>query len=392
MECDQCGARRPRSGPCPECGAPAPGNYSSMRQWRDQSRSGQGPAVGRGSGANWGGNAASSSRMRSPRTGWDEGGYEEEPPARSSASNRRRPNYEDVDPERALVPSQNMMPMDASAMGMGAGLPAIPGMPQTDEEERAIGVRRPVYVPATGEKRKKKLGTWRVVSGVMSVMLICVASCGLAALFGHNAIASLLTTPLKIYPTVQGYSTASVPATPIATLGPQSKYVYNIVTSNGVDQNYTAADETSHFPAGAYVYVVMTVRGIAKGSKHILSIHWFYDGTDLSSNLTNQHVTQTITSTQSVYFALQYPEPGLGMAKIFFDLPSGDKGNQANDPYVAGQIYFAIDPANAGTATPGTSTPGKSTPTRTKSASPTALMPRSMPVAMVARRPDGIAG
>ena len=46
MECDQCGARRPRSGPCPECGAPAPGTYSSMRQWRDQNRTGQGPAVG----------------------------------------------------------------------------------------------------------------------------------------------------------------------------------------------------------------------------------------------------------------------------------------------------------------------------------------------------------
>src|SRR5215469_2679706 len=121
MECDQCGARRPRSGPCPECGAPAPGNYSSMRQWRDQSRSGQGPAVGRGSGANWGGNAASSSRMRSPRDGWDEGGYEEEPPARSSASNRRRPNYDEVDLEQALVPSRgDMLPMDPSAMSMGA--------------------------------------------------------------------------------------------------------------------------------------------------------------------------------------------------------------------------------------------------------------------------------
>ena len=35
------------------------------------------------------------------------------------------------------------------------------------------------------------------------------------------------------------------------------------------------------------------------------------------------------------------------MAKIFFDLPSNDSGDQANDPYLAGQIYFAIDPAGA---------------------------------------------
>lgn len=383
MECDQCGARRPRSGPCPECGAPAPGNYSSMRQWREQSRTGQGPAVGRGSGANWGGGAASSSRMRSPRNDWDEGGYDEEPPARSSASNRRRGNYEEVDLERALVPSQNMLPMDPSAMGMGAGVPALPGMPQTDEEERAIGIRRPVYVPATGEKRKKKLGTWRVVSGVMSVMLICVASCGAAALLGHNVIAGIIGKPIQIYGTVPAYSTANVPVTPIATVGPQEKYVYNIVTSNGVDKNFTPTDQTSHFPANSLVDVVMQVR-IPKGTKHTISIHWFYDNTDL--RLKAGQFSRTVDSNQVVYFALSYPDAGLGMARIFFDLPGNDTGDQANDPYLAGQIYFAIDPANAGTVTP-----GKSTPTGTKSASPTTLIPGSTPAARVARRPDGAA-
>jgi hypothetical protein len=398
MECDQCGARRPRSGPCPECGAPAPGNYSSMRQWRDQSRSGQGPAVGRSSGANWGGSAASSSRMRSPRNGWDEGGYEEEPPARSSASNRRRGNYEEVDLERALVPSQNMLPMDPNAMGMGAGLPALPGMPQTDEEERAIGIRRPVYVPATGEKRKKKLGTWRVVSGVMSVMLICIASCGAAALFGRNVVTGIINPPIKVYPTVQAYSTANVPVTPVATVGPQSKYVYSIVTSNGVSQNFTPTDQTSHFQANTLVDVVCEVHGIAKGAKHTISIHWFYDGQDL--NLTNGHVSQVVTTNQVVYFALTYPEPGLGMAKVYFDLPNDAHSDQATAPFLAGQIYFAIDPANA--PTPGTTTPGKSTPTGTKSATPTktpvktatptALFPGSPPVAWVAQRRDDAIG
>jgi hypothetical protein len=291
-----------------------------------------------------------------------------------------------------------MLPMDPNAMGMGAGLPALPGMPQTDEEERAIGIRRPVYVPATGEKRKKKLGTWRVVSGVMSVMLICIASCGAAALFGHNVVSGIINAPIKVYPTVQAYSTANVPVTPIATIGPQQKYVYNIVTSNGVSQNFTPADQTSHFPANSLVDVVCWVHGIPKGQKHTISIHWFYDNQDL--NLTNGHVSQVVDSNQVVYFALTYPEPGLGMAKVFFDLPSNVSSDQANNPYLAGQIYFAVDPANAGT--PGTTTPGRSTPTGTKSATPTktptrsttptALLTGPPPVAWVAQRRDGALG
>jgi hypothetical protein len=372
MECDQCGARRPRSGPCPECGAPAPGTYSSMRQWRDQTRTGQGPAVGggRGSGANWK-NSASSSRMRNPRNGWDEGGYEEEPPARSSAANRRRPNYEEVDLEQALVPSHgDMLPMDPNAMSMGAGLPALPGIPQTDEEERAIGIRRPVYIPATSEKRKKKLGTWRVLSGVVSVMLICVASCGVAALFGRSQLAQLLSPASRIVATPQAYSTAGVPVTPVATPGPQHTYVTNIVTAQGVSTDYNAVNQTSHFKAGQQVDVLCLVRGIAKGQKHTILIHWFYDGTDMGLPIVNGKTSEEITSDQVVYFTMQYPTVGLGMAKIFFDLPSTDNGDQANDPYLAGQILFAIDPANGASGTPTqvpTATP-KATPKATATA------------------------
>jgi len=294
--------------------------------------------------------------MRKPRN-WDEGGYEEEPPARSSAGNRRRSGYEEVDLERALVPSQNMMlPMDATGAGMGVGLPAIAGLPQTDEEERAIGIRRPVYIPATGEKRKKKLGTWRIVSGVVSIMLICIAGCGGAALLGHNQLASIFQQQIKIFPTAHPYSTANVPVTPIATQGPQVKYVYNIVTSQGVSTNFVAVDQTSHFQANNYVYVVCDVHGIPKGQTHVISIHWFYDGQDLDLRSQLGATYQNVSSDQVVYFRLYYPYPGLGMAKVFFDLPSSDSGDAAGDPYLAGQIYFAVDPAGSGTPS-GTKTP-----------------------------------
>src|SRR5215469_1954185 len=141
MECDQCGARRPRTGPCPECGAPPPGTHSSMRQWRDQARTGKRPAVGgRGSGANW--------RAGRQPDEWDNGDeynqygqYDEGPPSGRMSARQARPaqnyqDYEEVDLERALVPNYgDLMPM---AQSMGSV--AIPGMPATDDEERALGI------------------------------------------------------------------------------------------------------------------------------------------------------------------------------------------------------------------------------------------------------------
>src|SRR5215813_1132746 len=112
MECDQCDARRPKSGPCPNCGAPPPGTFSSMRQWKNQPRSGEGPAA-RSSGANLGAGGRGSGAGWRQGQGWDEGGYEELPPARSGGRNRRNiPDYDEMDLDRALVPAQpDMLPM-----------------------------------------------------------------------------------------------------------------------------------------------------------------------------------------------------------------------------------------------------------------------------------------
>ena len=196
-----------------------------MRQWRGDT---QGPAEG--SSAGRGGRGSGTNLQRG---GWDEGGYDDPPPSRSGGRNRRggRQDYDDVDLGQALVPvHDDLLPMDPSSMGVG--VPALPGMPQTDEEERALGIRRPVYIPATGE-RKRKLGTWRVTSGVLSVMLVCVASCALAGLLGRNTILGFLVGPVHTTVTPIYVSTANIPVTPVATPGAQSTLASNVVTGLG---------------------------------------------------------------------------------------------------------------------------------------------------------------
>jgi hypothetical protein len=367
MECDQCGARRPRSGPCPECGAPPPGNYSSLRQWKDQSRSGQGPAYGggRGSGANWGGGASGVRGGRSSGAGWradddwqgeakDE--WEDERGRSGGRAARRAPEYEEVDLERALVPTRDeMLPMSQSA----AGMPAVPGMPASDEEERILGIRRPVYIPATGDRRKRKLGTFRIVSGVVSIMLVCIVGCGLAGILEHDQISAVLSGPKTGVSTPVTFDFSKVPATPVATYTPQNKLIKTVVTATGADNNHVPIGPTSHFlmtkpngsqSASAVVSVIVYVRGIPKGEHHTISVHWYIQDADVGLT-PNADTMQQIAADSNVLFTLAYPQPGLGTARIFVDLQDNETSNPTTDPHLAATIYFAIMPPNAGTPT-----------------------------------------
>ena len=328
MECDRCGARRPRTGRCPNCGAPAPGG-SSLSQWK--SRGGG----GRGSGADWDDYDAPRSR------------------------GRQRGDYEEMDLGRALVPSANqIMPMP-----QGAGLPALPGQPETDEDERALGIRRPAYIPVTSGKPKRKIRTWRVVSGVLSVMLVCIAACGATAFFGKDRLFGILPPIIQTRLTPAVYDFSQVPVTPVSTPGPAAKYIVNVVTARSVDSNFAPIDITSHFPVGSQVHLVIQVRNLTAGEKHTVSVYWFVNGIDTQVSRGPGKTDVEVKDNSNVHLALQYPTTGVGMAKIYWDRPANDKGDSASDPSLAQTIYFAVEQP---TPTPNT----KATPVASPTGSP----------------------
>jgi hypothetical protein len=375
MECDQCGARRPKTGRCPECGAPAPGTFSSMRQWKDQSRTGHSPAVGRGgSGANWGPGSSGSGRSRDSGADWrgggggwdDDAGYADAPSNSGRRRRRAEPDYAEMDIERAMVPAAGGQLMDA---GSQAGLPAIPGIPQTEEEERAYGIRRPVYIPAVPGKRKRKLGTWRVISGVLSVIVVTIGLCGLGSVLLKDQITSATRGLVGRQITPVVFSTANIPATPVATPGAQGKYFVNVVTAQAVDVKLVPIGPTSRFTSGQTVYVVFRVQGLAKGTKHTVSIRWFLQGQYLPLQGTN-NTSQSVNGDQQVYFSLFFPTAGLGMARLMLDAPANDLGDNPADPYLGATIYFGVfqatpSPSSSGTSGTGTSSPGNGTPSAT---------------------------
>jgi hypothetical protein len=272
---------------------------------------------------------------------------------------RQRGDYEEMDLGRALVPSANqIMPMP-----QGAGLPALPGQPETDEDERALGIRRPAYIPVTSGKQKRKIRTWRVVSGVLSVMLVCIAACGATAFFGKDRLSGVLPPILQTRLTPAVYDFSQVPATPVSTPGPAAKYIVNVITARSVDSNRTPIDITSHFPVGAQVNLVAQVRNVTAGEKHIVSVHWYLNGIDTQVTRGDGRTSKTVSDNSNVQFGLVYPVAGLGMAKIYWDRPDNDTGNQASDPRLAQTIYFAIEQP---TPTPNT----KATPVASPTGSP----------------------
>ncbi len=355
MVCDRCGAERRSTGPCPNCGAPPPGSPTS-RQYGT-----------RGSGGDpSGGSAGGRSGRRSIGSGFNRGAsqgpggrYTPPPPGRGGGRGyQEQPDYAEIDRGRALVPARP----DLAPVEVGPALPMLPGLPQTEEEERALGMRRPAYIPATDGHRKRRVSSFRVVSGVLSLMLICMVMCAGGLLLGKTRLDSLVgINALKSHETPVTYNFTQVPVTPAATPGPANKFVTSATTARNVDNNFAPVDITSKFTVNNYVYVVVSVRGVPKNTTHTLAVSWFLNG--LNVQLPPNALTRKDISVDSnAYFALEYPTPGLGMVKVYWDQPGSDTSTAATDPALAQTLYFAVQPP---VATPTPTAASTTTPTGT---------------------------
>jgi hypothetical protein len=165
-----------------------------------------------------------------------------------------------MDLGRALVPSANQIPNQIMPMPQGAGLPALPGQPETEEEERALGIRRPAYIPVTSDKPKRKIRScveWRFERDACPI-----AACGANGLFAK--IASLACCHRSSRPAhAAGLRFSQAPVTPVSTPGPAAKYIVNVVTARSVDSNFAPIDITSHFPDAWFT--VIQVRNLTAG-------------------------------------------------------------------------------------------------------------------------------
>jgi len=353
-----------------------------MRNWRDQAPPSGGrpsrpnpndqrpisrpvdPSRSRSSGANGGSPNQSYPRRNDPNQSY---------PRRNDANQSypRRDGYDEYDQDdRALMVTPNMgglMPqLDDRA------LPALP----SEEEERSLGIRRPAFIPATDERKGAKPGRWRVVSGILSIMLLCMAACGASSfLVRQNVIPQLnillgFTTPKNLKQPISVLPTQFANGVPLITPVPSAKTPiqsdiksYNFIVNSPTGGTVIPKNPTSVFKLGQVIYVVMNLNSNVKAGDKV-SAQWFFNNIDVTPDLLRSNsgcCSKPIKDTGKelqVYFSLKPTTTGSGSVQI------------AYNGKVAYTILFYEEVSDQPTATPvptkPTAVPAKPTPAPTK--------------------------
>ncbi len=203
-----------------------------------------------------------------------------------------------------------------------AGFPALP-----DEEivaRLAPGRKPPAFIPATRPRRPYRLGRYRIVSGVLSLVIVVLAAGGgLGFLAVHSgwfqkAFGTKTLAPFNFeypQPTV-----AALSGTPQPTPGDANaaKIIVKVTLAKNYTNHYDPVNITTSFKVGDTVNVLWQVRK-AKAND-VISIKWYQDGTPIT-NIDPQNTKETISKDGdwNGVFGLAYPTPSIGSAEVYYN-------------------------------------------------------------------------
>lgn len=369
MQCNSCGHDRPRSGNCPHCGAasagaPPQGSYSSLRGWKDRPPSSSGGSGERNSRPLRDGPPPPPDRSYSGRQGPNDsfarrpGGPNQSYPSRRNDSYGRQDEYDEYGDDRSL-----MLPPDAGAIMPSMDDRNLPALPNEDEE-RALGIRRPAFIPATDERKGQKPGRWRVISGVASVMFLCVAMCGLSGFLvqknvlpGFSKIIGFRQQHAETLPVV-AIPTQYIANNSVKTPGPTQTPIIQIGSYKAIIQTaktVTPQQQASIFFVNDFVYVVLTTNTDVKAGDTI-SAKWFINNIDITSDVIKtkkdcclESITTNGIAIQAL-FAIKPTDIGPGKIEVSY-----------NDKIAYTLLFYTTVPSV--TPTPGASPTPVASPT-----------------------------
>jgi hypothetical protein len=133
---------------------------------------------------------------------------------------------------------------------------------------------------------------------------------------------------------------ATAPAAPAVTPGPQARHVRDAVTARGVTADGAPVDPTATFHAGAPIYLVCMVEGVAPGTSHRLTIRWYLQGQQARSD--GSYSYATVTEDGPVSFSVIYPAAGAGLVKLYWDEPVADNSARTNEAFLAQALAFTV--------------------------------------------------
>ncbi|HEY1388527.1 MAG TPA: hypothetical protein VGF38_08280 [Ktedonobacterales bacterium] len=200
------------------------------------------------------------------------------------------------------------------------------------------GIETTLQVP-----RHTTMRRWAPVLAAAAVVIAFVAAVSLNAGLRTGTPSPRLTPPVN--------DLSGVPLTPVATPGPAARPLSWVVTALHRQGNCSPVYPSSYFHAGDMVWVFVILKQPARG--HTISVRWFMNGDDVTPPSGDRTTLILGDNNPNACFSLQYPSPGKGSVKVYWDRPVNDAGNSPNDASLMATINFAVLPPGYGTPTLG---------------------------------------
>ncbi len=237
----------------------------------------------------------------------------------------------------------------------------------TPEPEPLATVNAPTAAPHAIDitrraPRYTAVRRWVAVLATAAVVIAFVVALSVNAGLRSPGPSSLQTQPAG--------DLSGIPVTPVATAGPAAKtaLLAQVTTALHRQGNCNPVDPSSYFHVGDAVWVFVILKQPAKG--HTISVRWFANGTDVNPPSIDKTTLTLGDNNAGACFSLQYPSPGKGSVRVYWDRSANDKGDDPNDQALIATINFAVLPAGYGTPTPGPA--GTNVPTTAPTTAPTA--------------------
>jgi hypothetical protein len=329
MFCNYCKSARPENeAPCPNCGAPS-------------SLLGQIPGGGRGAGepvsTAWNASATSFNQQWNANqvpqfspSSYAQPSWQQSPASQSWGM----PAQEQQQNPQSLLPVPYTG--DAQERNQQTSMQMVPfqQMIPTFPNEQA----ETVYVPPMYTKPRPIIPRYRIISGMLSVLIVSVFLCGGGIYYAQSK--GMLTNVERMLgairpPDVNAAGAPNIPDPPqqSAVAGPASLIIPAATTTLFIDQkSFAPREQDKILQVNVPFYVTFSARPPEAGN---IIIKWYMNGRFYKSTPSEMTINPKQTATVNGFVKMTYVIPATGIAEIYWV-------GQGKNPQLAQRLYFSV--------------------------------------------------
>jgi hypothetical protein len=333
MFCNYCKSARPENeAPCPNCGAPS----SLLGQF-------QGGSQGTGEPVSTAWNASATSLNQQ----WNNNQIPQFSPSSSSAGPSWQQNAgsqpqpisqqwgmptQEQQNQQSLLP----VPYNGNAQASNQQTPMqmvpfqqmVPALPDEQAET--------VYVPPMYTKPRPIIPRYRIISGMLSVLIVSLFLCGGGAYYAqaNGTLTNVERMVGAIRPPNVNASAARVipdPPQQSAVPGPASNIITAATTTLHIIGN-TPREQDTILPVGTPFYVTFSAKPPKQGN---IMVEWYMNGRYYKTTSSQKTIDPKQDPTVNGFVTMTYSIPSTGVAELYWV-------GQGEAPKLAQKLYFSV--------------------------------------------------